>query len=410
MTPVLKNLILAASLAVALPATAAADPFCAALGEVDQLPKKYQKRGPFYTDASSGWIVGHDQLKSDYAVTAETSALWRDIRAAFEERGVQLVVLAAPPRPLFAPAQMALPETYERDAQQKAFSDYIAALNAAGIVAPDLTEVESQTDAFYFARDTHWTPMGALQAVAALNAAMGGTPAATALEGVMSADSYVEKGSLSTVVEATCGTRPMAETVRATTYVQNGTAADLLGDVTSSARTALVGTSFSDRYQRDAYQVADALAFVMDQSVDNHSVTGGGLIGGMEAFINAGHLAEGGYTTVVWEVPYTTPLTQIDGLRQVLGLLHGPVRAATETQQVALDDTWTNIAHDVSLDAVSVIEIVTPKVDTGQLLVELISEDGVKIRTKLVKSDRVDPGSRTTRWAMATGHLPVNEI
>ena len=112
MTSILKTLSVALSLVAALPV--AADPFCAALEDADQLPKKYQKKGPFYTDVTSGWIVGRDQLKSDFAVAEETSALWRDISKAFAARGAQLVVLAAPPRPLFAPEHMVLPTTYDR--------------------------------------------------------------------------------------------------------------------------------------------------------------------------------------------------------------------------------------------------------------------------------------------------------
>jgi len=408
MTSILKTMSVALSLAVALPV--AADPFCAALEDADQLPKKYQKKGPFYTDATSGWIVGRDQLKSDFAVAEETSALWRDISKAFADRGAQLVVLAAPPRPLFAPEHMALPVTYDRMKQQQAFSDYIAALNAAGIAAPDLSGFHSVVDEYYFARDTHWTPMGAFHSVVHLKRAMGEQTNRGAGDDIEAEGTYTEKGSLSAVVEATCGARPVAETVPAATYVQQGGAAALLGDDISQDKIALVGTSFSDRYQRDAYQVADALSFVMDRPVDNYAVTGGGLTGALEAFLNTESLATAEYKTVVWEVPYTTPLTQVDGLRQVLGKLHRPVGAAMETRTLTLGDAWTTVDHDFSLSEVSVIELETPGVDTGKLVIELIDRDGTKIRTRLTKSDRIDSASRSTNWVMATDHMPIKDI
>lgn len=408
MKSILKTLMLTLSLATALPA--AADPFCAALEDADQLPKKFQKRGPFYTDAASGWIVGRDQLKSDFVVKEETSALWRDINKAFADKGIQLVVLAAPPRPLFAPEHMALPATYDRVKQQQAFSAYITALNAAGIAAPDLSELRDLGDEYYFARDTHWTPMGAFHSAVRLERAMAEQPNDTGAEDIKSDVTYTEKGSLSAVVEATCGARPVAETVPAATYVQQGGAAALLGDDPSEDKIALVGTSFSDRYQRDAYEVADALSFAMERPVDNYAITGGGLTGAMEAFLNTEGSVTAAYKTVVWEVPYTTPLTQIDGLRQVLGILQSPIGDAVETKELLIDDAWTTVDVGVSLSEVSVIEVETPNVDTGKLVIELIDRNGTKIRTKLTKSGRVDSASRSTRWTIATGHMPIKDI
>ncbi|WP_412550274.1 alginate O-acetyltransferase AlgX-related protein [Shimia sp. MIT910701] len=42
---------------------------------------------------------------------------------------------------------------------------------------------------------------------------------------------------------------------------------------------ALLGSSFSNRYKRDHYRVADALARAFDADVENFSVSGGGPIG-----------------------------------------------------------------------------------------------------------------------------------
>ncbi|MEP1521484.1 hypothetical protein [Ascidiaceihabitans sp.] len=216
----------------------------------DQLPKKYQKRGPFYSDTSSGWIVAQDQLRNKYAVSDEAVALWHDIRAEFEKHAIDLVVLAAPPRPLFVPKSaldvVGMPLDAELPALQDGFSTYIAALNAAGIVAPDLSRVAQSPLAadYYFACDTHWTPMGAAVSVAHLNAAMGNGAIDANLARITSAGTYDEKGSLAGVVKDACGKRPKTETVPAPQYAIQGSAASLLGTAPELEKLALVGTSF----------------------------------------------------------------------------------------------------------------------------------------------------------------------
>ncbi|SPH20613.1 Alginate biosynthesis protein AlgX [Ascidiaceihabitans donghaensis] len=394
-----------------------ATPYCESLAVKDQLPKKYQKRGPFYSDTSSGWIVGQDQLRNKYAVSDEAVALWHDIRAEFEKHAIDLVVLAAPPRPLFVPKSaldaLGMPLDAELPVLQDGFSAYIAALNAAGIVAPDLSRVAQSPLAaeYYFARDTHWTPMGAAVSVAYLNAAMGKGAIDANLARITSTGTYDEKGSLAGVVKDACGKRPQTETVPAPQYAIQGSAASLLGAAPELEKLALVGTSFSDRYQRDAYQVADALAFMMDVHVDNFSVTGGGLVGSMEAFIRSGALASTSYKTVVWEAPYSAPLTDVNGLRQILGALKSAALVShTEGLDARIGKDWISIEHSVSMEEVQGLEIVTEGTDTGQLLVEIIDGAGEKTRTKLVKSNRVAANLRSNRWALSLSGLPIGQI
>jgi hypothetical protein len=412
----MKSLLTLAA-AVTFAAAANAEPFCADLTVKDKLPKKYQKRGPFYSDAATGWIIGQDQLKNNYAVTAETVALWHDIKAEFDTHGVNLVVMAAPPRPLFAPHSaidaMVLPADADLSALQHGFSNYISALNTAGITAPDLSIIAQNPTAadYYFARDTHWTPMGAALSAAHLNAAMGNTAIDVNMARIDVAGTYDEKGSLAGVVEDVCGSRPNIETVYAPQFAAQGTAASLLGDTPQRDKLALIGTSFSDRYQRDAYQVADALAFMIDADVDNFSVTGGGLVGSMEAFIRSGALADGTYKTVVWETPYSAPLTNVNGLRQILGALRTTGKQAqANALNARVGKDWISIDHTVSLADVQGLEIVTQATETGQLIVELIDAAGGKTRTKLVKSDRVAAELRSNKWAIALSDMPNEQI
>ena len=213
---------------------------------------------------------------------------------------------------------------------------------------------------------------------------------------------------MSTVVEKTCGLRPKAELVFAPVYTQLGGASALLED-TSEQAIALVGTSFSDRYQRDAYQVAGAISNGMDASVDNFSITGAGLVGAMEAFIQGGALESGRYKTVIWEAPYTAPLTNVSGLRQILGALH---RKGDETlaYQGRISNDWMPVGFGFSSDDFRSIRVQTKDLSIGKLELEFYNSDGHKTRIKLTKSDRVNVDERSDVWMVSLAAFPIKEV
>lgn len=405
------------AIAIIIPSISMAEPYCAALTEQDQLPQKYQKRGPFYSDQSSGWIVGQDQLKSDFSVSDETIALWQDIVAEFKARDISLVALIAPPRPLFAPPKareaLNLPDSFVAEKTQAEFAQYIAALNRAGISAPDLSVLATQSvaDGYYFKRDTHWTPKGAAISAALLQQVLSGDNTNAMMSTIKFSQVYEEKGSLSDVAEKTCGHRPEVETVVAADFAKAGDAADLLGENNNHKSVALVGTSFSDRYKRDAYRVADALAFAMDAPVENFSVSGGDLVGAMEAFIRNGRLDSGNHSTIVWEMPYTAPLTNESGLRQILGALkETSTQSETEIYAGDIENEWVQVKHPFTAHDYSGLKIETPDVAVGQMIVEIFDISGEKTRVKLVKSDRVKSEERSSTWTIALAALPAKEI
>lgn len=395
--------------ALAAPQAAFAAPYCNALLHTDQMPKKYAKKGPFHSNDQTGWIVATDQTKANFTPTAQAKELWALIDAEFAARGVQLTALIAPPRPLFAPDRgQAL--GYDAVSATAAFSGYIADLNAAGITAPDLSELDHAANAseYYFARDTHWTPMGATWSAAYFAQSLMGTPVNETLANVTFTGEYAEKGSLSAVVENVCGTRPNAETVPAPSFAQRGDAASLL-DASSASTVALIGTSFSNRYQRDAYQVADALANALQTDVENFSVTGGGLVGAMDAFISSGAVDSGQFQTVIWETPYTTPLTDVNGLRQILGSLKAKGEKTT-LYQGSLSKDWTTVKHPFQPSAFQSLGVQTPGVTSGKLEIELRTADGEKQRTILIKSDRVNANERSDEWTMSLAGLGLKQV
>ncbi len=401
----MKPLSLLSIAAVALVANAAqAAPYCEAMNGKDTLPSKYQKRGPFYSDTASGWIIGDDQMRGKFTISDEVRLLWSAIRAEFAAQGVDLAVMAAPPRPLFAPAEVRTDmgkADYDVDTVAEAFNRYIAGLNDAGIAAPDLLVTASAADRpYYFQRDTHWTPSGAALSANALAVAIG---LATDVAAPEFSETYEEKGSLSMVAKDACGSRPAPETVAAPDYAKAGDASSLFG-VVSGPALALVGTSFSDRYQRDAYRVADAITHYTGASVENFSVSGGGVTAAMEAFIRSGRMKE--FETVVWEAPYTEPLTNISALRQILGALISQRSGGDAAEQIVeLSGAWTSISPKIDMTGSRAIEVQITGVETGQLDIEFYDIDNKKTRIKLRKSERVAATLRSDIWSVALGEI-----
>ncbi len=111
-----------------------------------------------------------------------------------------------------------------------------------------------------------------------------------------------EEGSLAEVVHNACGTVLPPETSETFDLSRSG---DLLDTPVDGPAIALLGSSFSNRYKRDHYRVADALARAFDADVENFSVSGGGPIGAIEAYVMSGALDRKDHNLVVWELPYT---------------------------------------------------------------------------------------------------------
>ena len=312
----------------------AAKPYCEALLDKAALPDKYARIAPIYSDAETGWIFASNQLQQSYEMKEKPQALMARIVDGFEARGAKLAILVAPPRPVIA-GQGVLRRTmgqaagnYNVEAARDSFLTLLADLRASGAMVPDLqsmalSDLELRRR-FYFRRDTHWTTVGAVHSAEAL-----ATTVAEAHPELIAHQRDIvvgwkgkieEKGSLSAVVQKVCGERPEREVARTAVLASAG--GDLLSDMDAEHKpVALVGTSFSDRYKRDHYRVADALAASLGVEVENHSKSGGGMTGSMLAFLATGQLENGVHDLVIWELPYTQNFNSTKRLGQILKAL-----------------------------------------------------------------------------------------
>ncbi|MGI1662648.1 alginate O-acetyltransferase AlgX-related protein [Palleronia sp. KMU-117] len=323
----------AACLLAGLPSIA--QPYCEDFLSEETLPAKYRSLFPIVSDAGTGWIFTGDQLDAEYDLKPEALALVGQIVTAFADQGVPLAILMPPPRPSIA-GQAAFDATaggrvgLDVEAADASFSRMVQQVAQTGAIMPDLraamTRDEGLRGAYYFRRDTHWTPTGVVASALVMAEAVAQRhpdlfPNAGTVLPSFPADVEMldEPGSLSDVAEDVCGLRPEPEVAAVPVFPASGLG--LLDGAASMPRIALVGTSFSDRRRRDYYRVADAMAGAFQADVDNFSVSGGGSASAMEVFALSGAFLRAEHDLVIWELPYTENLSSISTLRQVLGAL-----------------------------------------------------------------------------------------
>lgn len=384
--------------------TAQAEPYCADLLNTDALPKKYAKSAPIYSDAESGWIFTKDQLKDRYDMKSTSQELVQAIVDEFAKRDVPLAIMIAPPRPVVAGQEQLDAamgnESYDVEAARASFDKLIEELSQTGAIVPNLSDLAladpSIREDFYFRRDTHWTTVGA--AVSAIELAELVNTRAPDLfpnDGAFGAVDLVpsntieEEGSLAKIVSTVCGTSQDVETATSFDLTRGG---GLLGDAQNGPSIALVGSSFSDRYKRDYYRFGDALARAFDANIENYSVSGGGPIGAIEAYVLSGALDRREHPLVIWELPYTESFNSSSFLRQLLGAL----QRSAATQNVAEFDSSTDVVSINVEDGAGLtgVEIVSADLGNQRFRLEVHFDNGSKSKISLNRRSAVPASMR----------------
>ncbi|NRB01104.1 MAG: hypothetical protein HRU32_15060 [Rhodobacteraceae bacterium] len=382
--------------------TLQAEPYCGELLNKEALPTKLAKVAPVYSDSNNGWIFTSDQLKDRYDMKSSSQELVQAIVNEFTKRDVQLAIMIAPPRPVVA-GQAQLDATmgeehYDIESARSSFNALIEELAKTGVIVPNLLELaladpDLRKD-YYFHRDTHWTTVGAaFSAIELARSVDAIKPELFPNDGVFGADDLVpfdaieEEGSLANLVQSVCEISLDVESATGFDLTRSG---GLLEDDQSGPPIALLGSSFSDRYKRDHYRVSDALARAFDSDVENYSISGGGPIGAIEAYVLSGALDRREHPLVIWELPFTESFNSVSFLRQLLGALQ-----RADTRHVVVDSAKEG-------------ETVSIKIPDGSSLsgIEIQSEDlkNQKFRLEV----RFDNGSTTKMSLNRRSAVPAN--
>lgn len=398
-----------------LGSAAHSDPYCTDLLSREAIPKKYAKVAPVYSDAASGWIFTQDQLKDRYDMKSSSLKLVQASVDEFARRGVPLAIVIAPPRPVVA-GQNSLDATmgqrlYDVADARQSFDTLIAQLASTGAIVPNLSDMALSDpiirENFYFRRDTHWTTTGsAVSAIALANTVNESMPdlflndAQLVFEDLGASGSIEEAGSLSKVVLTTCGTDLPAETSEAFDLSRSG---NLLETAPDGPAIALLGSSFSNRYKRDHYRFAEALTRAFDADVENLSVSGGGPIGAIEAYILSGALERRDHELVIWELPYTESFNSQSFLRQLLGALS--VNSAPVTSvglQHLPDATVMKLKAD---GATSGIEIMTEDLANQSFNLEVRFDNGSTTKVYIGRRKSVPVEMRSINLRSSLSHF-----
>ncbi|MCH2164452.1 MAG: hypothetical protein MK098_07345 [Marinovum sp.] len=395
-----------------------AAPLCDAFASADAMPKKYRKLAPVLSAGPADWILTQDQMDKHYALSVEKSELLSLIAAEFAARDTQMAVMMAPPRPIVAGqdtlnALSGGAADFDVGAVSQSFDQMIEDMRAAGIIAPNLLHValrdDEMRDAYYYRHDTHWTPLGAAESAYALAEAVV-SGAVAGFEGIAptrpmfeaNADVHSERGSLADMARAVCA----AEIAPVLSPIPSfgATGLSLLGNSEDRPSVILAGSSFSDRYKRDAYRFADGIAGALKADVANHSVSGGGAIGAIEGVVNAGLLDKDTTPSlVIWELPYTEAKGNLGALRQLLGALQarrtGEVLATAEltgSKEVKLKVKGRNAG---------LLKIYLPGASLQWVKVDLRFEDGSKSTSKMVRRSHIPGAFQSDQWHFSLSAL-----
>ena len=391
--------------------------YCEELLLPDAIPEKYRALAPLYASPDTGWIFAQNQLRERFELDPKGLALLEAIAKAFTEQGTPLAIMMPPSRPVIAgqsvvDASIGGAVAYDAARAGASFSRMVDMVNRTGIIMPDLQAIvlndERLRDTYYFRRDTHWTPVGAAASAIIVSRAVAQRhpdlfPDAGSVRPQMGADAQTleERGSLSRVVTEICAVVPEAEQMPVPFYPASP-GASLFGDEPERPRIALLGTSFSNGRQQDAYRVSDALAGAFQADVENYSVSGGGMIAPVEVFIEAGGLSANYVDLVIWEVPVTDTFGKHDAFRQVLGTLLLPkaIPIGSERPLDASGKTeWS------TTEAADILIVNTPNGSPEGVAIELALTTGEIVSIALSRKGHLPPEWRLDRAATSLSDL-----
>jgi len=265
-----------------------------------------------------GWLFRQSDLQLQYAVGTgllEGLSRWSANLAA---RGTRLALVLLPPRAVLAVAKVdvadPLASGFDPARVAASYRAAVAALRGAGVIVPDLlasAEASRIGAGYFFARDHHWRPRGAQDAMEALAREVFSTglrfspvPFANDNEG-----DRVLYGSLGKRVQAACGGRaPRAETFPRFRSVPLSPvdSSSLLADL-PPPEVVLAGTSHSNKGNEDLLNAGGFLRAALGTDVLNVGVDAGGYGTSLLGWLESGHALDPAPRLLAWELGGRVP-------------------------------------------------------------------------------------------------------
>jgi alginate O-acetyltransferase complex protein AlgJ len=265
----------------------------------------FKEGRPGVVVGNDGWLFSKEEFAAPLDRTpdlAEAAAGLAEIRGLLAQKGIKLVVVPLP----------AKADIYREHLSNNAipndlvelYDDFTALLDREGIQYVDTRQplLNAKSDGqLFLTTDTHWTPLGAGVAAAAVGDALGpkqagaytiSAKAPAPREGDLS--KFIVTGGLAPLV----GLGPESVTGYKAVPSDAGGASDIFGP--SSIPYVLTGTSYS---ANELWSFTDSLKAALGADVLNMAEEGKGPIAPMRTLLASSTLTDSPPETVIWEFP-----------------------------------------------------------------------------------------------------------
>jgi len=402
-----------------IPGMAQAD-YCDAQADKDAYSQTSQWVAPVIGGPDGQFLYRDADLLQSGELSEIEQALLAKIVADLNDAGTDLVVVVPIPRVLTADIDgLPAAEVFA------SYSALISQLNEVGAYAPNLAAVYQQDHdsgvLYNLFTDTHWSPEGTRYSGLALRAHLeqNSTFEIGDLDtsyGLGAEQQFELLGAYALAVNDVCGTNlpPEVVTFPSVQRLDDSLSANdlLFGDAGGDLAVTLVGTSFSNKGNKDRFLWADAVRYALQADVTNLGIEGGGVGTSFLHFLLNG-AAQDAPDLLVWESPWVSRRSGWeDELRQIYGTLHGACvddgLSRTVSSSLPVTGEWTTL-----FDGLSLQDLLTVKVEglaTGRLQVRTTYSNGQTRQFMFTRSDRLPNAIDHPAWTVFLGDTDLGDF
>ena len=391
--------------------------FCDAQSDPNAYPARFSWAGQIYGDPSSDFLYIPSDLISDGDLDEDEAALLPMIVDHLSAQGTNAAFVMPVPRMVTVSKAYGVTQA-QIDAVEDGYRRFLTQLEGVGFIAPNAVDsMAGDPDLlanYNLPRDIHWSPVGTMQSALALrdeilDAGILDLDALGAQYRLGPVAQFELAGGLARWLGEVCPVELPTDTVMYSGVEPSDSSASsddlLFGDVAQKFDVLLVGTSYSNKQEKDVLLWSDAIRYGLQVDPTNIGVPGG------EVATSILHYAlnqdeYGSPDLLVWEALWTHRRNSwVDDLRMVYGELIGActTAAATVSMDLPQDELWTELFSGQT--EAERLSFVVPGLETGRVRLRVTYPDGDRQQIKLVRKDRLVGALEHPEWTVFLGDL-----
>jgi len=302
---------------------------CPEINDIESYNTRYLKTNIQLVEGADGWLYRSTlDLDEEFELSEDTLVELKRFRKALEARGTKLLMVYNPTRGLINSGSVIANSTknYDFDAAAESYNRALQQIRNTGIIVPELSTLISNegNPSFYFRRDAHWTPNGAMltaQVVADkvktldFFSAIPNEKFITKRSGMLNI-----RGTHQKAAYLICGLEyPYQYVDEFNTEPVEENEASLFGE-SDLPSIVVAGTSFSNGVTN--YNFVGYLKEFLSVDVLNVAQSGGGKIGSLLQYLASDDFQENPPKLLIWEIPAYTSLDSTFGYRELIPLVN----------------------------------------------------------------------------------------